>query len=48
MFSQVMVVFSFKALIVAFFISIFSGIIFGLYPALRASKIEPIVALKDF
>jgi putative ABC transport system permease protein len=46
--SSIGVLFSLKAIVVALFISVFSGVIFGLYPAFRASRIEPMVALREF
>ncbi len=39
--------FSFNAFVSAALMTIFSGIIFGIYPAIRASQIEPIIALKE-
>jgi len=39
--------FSSNALLSAMFMTILSGVIFGIYPARRASQIEPIIALKE-
>jgi putative ABC transport system permease protein len=47
-FSNLYIIFSLKAFLLGIIMSIISGIIFGIYPAMRASKIEPIIALKEF
>ncbi len=47
-FSKIYVLFSIKAFLLGIVMSILSGIIFGIYPAIRASKIEPIIALREF
>jgi len=39
---------SMKALLSAIFMTLFSGILFGIYPAKRASEIEPMIALKEY
>ena len=46
--SNIIFVFSIKALIASLLLSFLSGLFFGLYPAVRASKIEPMQALRDF
>ena len=46
--TQLYIIFSLKAFILGILMSIVSGIIFGMYPAIRASKIEPIIALREF
>ena len=40
--------FSTKAFISAMFMVLVSGVIFGIYPAKRASEIEPMIALKEY
>jgi putative ABC transport system permease protein len=46
--SKLYIVFSLKAFFLGIVMSIVSGIVFGIYPALRASKIEPILSLREF
>lgn len=47
-FSNIAIVLSLKAVIIAFAMTLFSGIVFGIYPALKASKIEPMEALREY
>lgn len=47
-FTNLYIIFSMKAFILGIAVSILSGLIFGIYPAIRASKIEPIIALKEY
>ncbi|MBN2895853.1 MAG: ABC transporter permease [Campylobacterales bacterium] len=45
---SVPIYFSQKAFLIAGFMAVFSGLLFGLYPALRASQIAPMSALKEY
>lgn len=47
-FSKLYIVFSIQAFVLGIAMSIMSGLLFGIYPALRASKIEPMIALREF
>lgn len=40
-------VYSIKWILIAFFVSLLTGIIFGLFPAYKAAKLDPIVALRS-
>lgn len=42
------IAFCFKALFIAFMMSVIAGVVFGLYPALRASNITPYEALREY
>lgn len=47
-FSELYIVFSLQAFVLGILMSIISGLLFGIYPAIRASKIEPMIALREF
>lgn len=47
-FSDLYIVFSLEPFLIGIVITLLSGIIFGIYPAMRASNIQPIIALKEF
>lgn len=40
-------VYSTKWILIAFFVSLLTGIVFGIFPAYKAAKLDPIVALRS-
>jgi putative ABC transport system permease protein len=46
--AKIYIIFSLKAFILAFVMAMLSGIVFGIYPAIRASNITPMSALKEY
>ena len=46
--SKLSIIFSIEAFFIAIVMSFLTGIIFGIYPALRAKNIEPMSALREY
>jgi len=46
--AKVHIILSLKAFVLAFAMAIISGVLFGIYPAIRAAKITPMTALREY